>query len=249
MKILSFKISGPFAAFRDPSVTSNQTVYYIPSKSSVIGILGAMIGVERDNSLGEMYGKNYLDLLTETKIGIKMLSNPEKIPKKITLFTNHRSLKEPKTKPFKTEILENPEYEFFVYTNEAYFEQIKRSIEHNQFVYSLYLGHAYCPATISELNEIDLRETNPMGQETDCVILDESETYRDNFAFRLEQIDNSKSTVIIERHLHHFMSNGKLERRVLKHWIPIGSRYEIKGMPKPELSTFVQYDGKVVCMY
>ncbi len=246
MKILSFKISGPFAAFRDPSVTSNQTVYYIPSKSSVIGILGAMIGIERDNLLGEMYGKNYTDLFVNTKIGIKMLSQS----KKITLFTNHRSLKEAKTKPFKTEILENPKYEFFVSTNKDYFERIRKSIENNRFVYSPYLGHAYCPATISELSVMDLQERDPKGQATECVILDESETYRDNFAFRLEQIDNNtKSTVIIERHLHHFVSNEKLERRVLKHWIPIGSRYEIKGIPKPELSTFVQYDGKVVCMY
>jgi CRISPR-associated protein Cas5 subtype I-B len=220
-------------------------VYYIPSKSSVIGILGAMIGIERDNSLGEMYSKNYLDLFANTKIGIKVLSQS----KKLTLFTNHRSLKAPKTKPFKTEILENPRYEFFVCTNESYLELINKSIEHNQFVYSPYLGHAYCPATISELNMMDLQEREPKGQATECVILDESETYKDNFAFRLEQIDDTKSTVIIERHLHHFVSDEKLERRVLKHWIPIGSRYEIKGMPKPELSTFVQYDGKVVCMY
>lgn len=245
MKVLSFQISGPFAAFRDPSVTSNQTVYYIPSKSSVIGILGAMIGIERDNTLGEMYGRNYLDMLAQTKIGIRMLNHP----KKITLFTNHRSLKEPKTKPFKTEILENPCYEFFVSTNETYLKQLKRSIEHKQFVYSPYLGHAYCPATISELNMMDLPEKDPKNQDTDCVILDESETYRDDFAPRLEQVDDNKSTVIIERHLHHFMAENKLERRVLKHWIPINSRYEIKRIPKPELSMFVQHDGKVICMY
>jgi CRISPR-associated protein Cas5h len=245
VNVLSFKASGPFAAFRDPSVTSNQIVYYIPSKSSVIGMLGAMIGIERDNKLGDMYGRGYLDLLTETKIGIKVLNHS----KKITLFTNHRSLKEPKTKPFKTEILENPSYEFFVATNESYSERLKRSIERKQFIYSPYFGHAYCPATISGLDIMELQEADPKGKETDCVILDESETYRDNFAFRLEQVDDNKSTVVIERHLHHFVVESRLERRVLKHWIPIGSRYEIKDMLKTELSTFVRQDDSVICMY
>ncbi len=245
MKVLSFKASGPFAAYRDPSVTANQTVYYIPSKSSVVGMLGAMIGIERDNTLGDMYGKKYLDLLAATRIGIKMLNHS----RKITLFTNHRSLKEPKTKPFKTEILENPSYEFFVATNEIYLDRLTKSIEHKQFIYSPYFGHVYCPATISELNMMELQEDDPKGQETDCVILDESETYRNNFEFILEQVNDQKSTVVIERHLHHFMEENKLQRRVLKHWIPMGSRYEIKGMPKPELSTYVQHDGRVICMY
>lgn len=245
MNILNFKANGPFAAFRDPSVTSNQTVYYIPSKSSVIGILGAMIGIERDNKLGDMYGRGYLDLLTDTKIGIKVLNHS----KKITLFTNHRSLKEPKTKPFKTEILESPSYEFFVATSQAYQERIKKAIEHKQFVYSPYFGHAYCPATISGLDIMELQETDPKGKETDCVILDESEPYRDNFAFRLDQVDDNRSTVVIERHLYHFVVESRLERRVLKHWIPMGSRYEIIGMPKPDLSTFVRQDDRVICMY
>jgi CRISPR-associated Cas5-like protein len=60
LDILSFRISGSFAAFRDPSVTSHQTVSFIPSKSAVIGIIGAMIGVKRSNSLAELYSQEYL---------------------------------------------------------------------------------------------------------------------------------------------------------------------------------------------
>ena len=82
MKILSFRLSGQFAAFRDPSVTSNQTVYFIPSKSAVIGLIGGMMGVERGNSLAEIYVPEYLDLYAVTYIGIKF----ESVPKKITFL-------------------------------------------------------------------------------------------------------------------------------------------------------------------
>ena len=103
-------MSGSFAAFRDPSVTSNQTVYYIPSKSAVVGILGAMIGIKRSDQLGDIYSQEYLDFFKQTSIGIQL----ESIPKKVVYFTNHRSLKKAKTKPFKTEVVENPRYTIYV---------------------------------------------------------------------------------------------------------------------------------------
>ena len=95
MRLISFDLSGEFAEFSDPSVTSNQTVYYIPSKTAVIGILGAIIGIKRSHiGPGEWYNDDFLDLLDETKIGIKLLSEP----KKFTYFSNNVSLKETKKK-------------------------------------------------------------------------------------------------------------------------------------------------------
>ena len=47
MSIVSFDLEGDFAAFKDPSVTTNQTVTVIPSKSALIGLLGALLGVKR----------------------------------------------------------------------------------------------------------------------------------------------------------------------------------------------------------
>ena len=48
LKIISCELSGDFAAFSDPSVTTNQTVYFIPSKSAIIGLIGGLIGVRRN---------------------------------------------------------------------------------------------------------------------------------------------------------------------------------------------------------
>ncbi|MFY9300238.1 MAG: CRISPR-associated protein Cas5 [Candidatus Nitrosotenuis sp.] len=246
MKILTFKISGAFAAFRDPSVTSNQTVYFIPSKSATIGLLGAMMGIERSSNLGEIYGKQYLDFFSKTSIGI---SFDTENPKKVIYFTNHRSLKEAKTKPYKAELVENPRYTIYVNTDEPNLKKLYESIVKNEFVYSPYLGHAYCPAAISDGRILDTKIVEPEGEKTKSVILDESETYDLTFEVKLEHLSEN-STVIVERHLHHFFKDGNLDRRVLKHWIPTnGSELEISSYTGANLTKFIKIADNVVCLY
>jgi CRISPR-associated protein Cas5h len=245
LKVLSFRLSGQFAAFRDPSVTSNQTVYYVPSKSAVIGLIGAILGIERGNALTEIYGPEYIDLYTVTDIGIKF----ESVPKKITFFTNHRSLKEKKIKPFKKELLVAPRYTIFV-SSEKYFEKLHQIIESKSFAYSPYLGHAYCPAVIDNLknyNNIEIIK-DPEDEKTSCVILDESETYKNDFELVLNPTDNN-ADIIIERHLHHFLKNNILDKRVLKHWIPLKSTFRIERDSVRELSSFIKIDEEIVCFY
>lgn len=245
--IISFRVSGEFAAFRDPSVTSNQTVYYIPSKSAVIGLLGAILGVERDHSLGEIYSRDYIELFKKTEIGLELESDP----RKISFFTNHRSLKEPKTKPFKTEVLVSPSYRIYVKTDDSLSDALYAALKENDFKYPPYLGHAYCPARISDMKLQEIAAFTGHKFETSSVILDESETYNTRFSVTAEPL-NDDSRIIIERHLHHFFENEQLERRVLRHWIPArGSAYEVKVTEKPKLSSYysLQDVGKVVCFY
>ena len=244
MKLITFRISGDFAAFRDPSVTTNQTVYYIPSKSAVVGILGAMIGVRRSDTLDEIYGEEYQEFFKNTKIGIQF----ESVPSKVSFFTNHRSLKEPKTKPFKTEVLENPTYTIYVSTDDESSKKLVNALKKQEFEFSPYLGHAYCPATISDFEEIEAEEIESKGEKTKCVVLDESETYNPDFEFKHEMI--TEGSVIIERHIHHYFDDDKFDGRVLKHWIPTeNSEFEIKRDSKRDLSSFYKIGEYVVCIY
>ena len=258
MNILSFRLTGQFAAFRDPSVTSNQTVYYIPSKSAIIGLLGAMIGIERDNnSLGLLYGNNYINFFSKISIGTRC----EFQPRKITYYTNHRSLIKATMKPFKEELVENPEYRIFVLVNNneySEFNNLKTSIFENRFVYSPYLGHVYCPALVSDPKiENAIEVENPEDTITSCVILDESPDGDKNDSGFVHPSDldirplSEKASIIIERHLHHFYRNNQLEQRVLKHWIPVNSvSYRIRRIGKRNLSKFFKMDDdEVVCMY
>ena len=245
MSVISFLVSGAFAAFRDPSVTTNQVAYHIPSKSAVIGMIGAMIGVERPPRLGDLYGDEYKNLF-KTRIGLQMRSKP----RKFVFFTNHTSLKKTKTKPFKTELLEDPEYVVHVDAGGDLRDRLSSAITNNKFAYAPYLGHAYCPASIRGLGEPEcLKVEDPTGATTRCVVLDESETYGDDFRFRPD-ITTHDGSVVIERHIHHFFEDGALTGRVFKHWIPAnGTEMRIREFRGGRLSRFYRIGDQVVCMY
>lgn len=248
MDLIAFTLSGSFAAFRDPSITANQMVYFIPSKSAMIGLLGAILGIKRDHNLGPIYSTEYLDLYQKTNIGIQLCNNP----KKITLYTNHVSIKESKTKPFKTELLESPEYVIYVQTSNEIMANLVKAISEKQFVFSPYLGHAYCPARLENPVIYSVKQdVNPLGMKTNCVILDESDFTQSKSGIRVLKEEGENHKIIIERHLHHFFDDKKFERRVLKHWIPVGgSEYSIENYPnEKKYSNFIEVDGKTICLY
>ena len=251
-KVISFDLEGEFAAFRDPSVTTNQLVYFIPSKSAIIGLIGAIVGISRSNSLSEDYGDKYIDMFRNTKIGIKVKT----VSNKIIFFTNHRSLKESITKPYKSELLEKPRYTIFVQTNDDYAEKIIYALKTNKFVYSPYLGHMYCPAILTYNDVSDASMVDIIDEEVSSVVLDESETYNKSFKMRYNVVmdnEDNISKIIVERHLHHFMNDGKLDARVLKHFIPIGNaKLEISGFDNgPKLSEFIHIKNtdENICVY
>ena len=253
-KVISFDLEGEFAAFRDPSVTTNQLVYFIPSKSAVIGLIGAIVGISRSNSLSGNYDDKYIDMFKNTKIGIKVKT----VSNKITFFTNHRSLKESITKPYKSELLEKPRYTIFVQTNDDYAEKIVYALKTNEFVYSPYLGHMYCPAilTYNDVSDASMVNIDHIDELlVPSVVLDESETYNKSFKMHYDpiEVEDDISKIIVERHLHHFMNDGKLDARVLKHFIPIGNaKLEIFSFDNgPKLLEFIHVKNtdENICVY
>lgn len=200
-------------------MTTNQTVTVIPSKSALIGLLGALLGVKRTNTFDSLYSEEYLDLLNKTSVGIQVRSQIAKC----TFFTNHRSLKEDKTKPYKTELLVDPRYTIYVKSTEEINQALLNSLKDNQFVFSPLLGHAYCPARISKFRELlGVKEVEPEDQLVSTVILDEVvESKSSTSGLQFDDASGFPAKVMVERHLHHYIAEGLLKRVVLRHYIPV----------------------------
>jgi CRISPR-associated protein Cas5h len=258
LKIVSFDLEGDFAAFRDPSVTSNQTVSTIPPKSALIGLIGALIGLERSNSINELYCQDYLDLLRDSFVGIKVRNSP----RKVSFFTNHRSLKEAKTKPFKTELLVSPSYTIYVKSREDIIQKLLDVLEERSFKYCPTLGHAYCLARIPSYQDHEASEVEPDSRWISSVILDEApETEgKGESMYRFSRkIMGGPVRLVLERHLHHHFRDSKLEKRVRRHWIPIPvgveeSRFRLSyaSEQRPSFAKFFALDGvedEAVCLY
>jgi len=220
LSLVSFDLEGDFAAFKDPSVTTNQTVTIMPSKSAIIGLVGALLGIRRSNSIfDDIYCEGYLDLLKKTAVGIKVRRQPEKY----TFFTNHRSLKEAKTKPFKTELLVNPAYTIFVKSTTEVNQELFERLKGNNFVFSPTLGHSYCPARIPYFQKIDaVKEVEPFDKLVSTVFLDEViESNSRNSGVAFDSTEGLPAKIMVERHLHHYFKDDVLKRSVLRHFIPI----------------------------
>jgi CRISPR-associated protein Cas5h len=266
LSIVSFDLEGDFAAFKDPSVTTNQTVTVIPSKSALIGLLGAILGVKRSNSIfGDMYSEGYLDLLKKTAVGIKVVRSQAANASikdrggsfmKCTFFTNHRSLKEAKTKPFKTELLVNPKYTIYVKSTDDVNQALLERLRDNRFVFSPTLGHAYCPARISRFGEIcGANQVEPRKCQISTVFLDETiESHSSDPGV----IFGAKfGKVIVERHLHLYVEDDCLKRIVLRHYIPVpengnASIFKITSYEsKLSLAKFYALEGssEALCLY
>ena len=253
MSIVSFDLEGDFAAFKDPSVTTNQTVTVIPSKSALIGLLGALLGVKRSNSFDCLYSEGYLDLLKKTAVGIQVRSQAAKC----TFFTNHRSLKEAKTKPYKTELLVNPKYTVYVKSTDEVNQALLERLKDNRFVFSPTLGHAYCPARIPRFREIcGVKQVEPRKCQVSTVFLDE--------VIESRNVDPAVTfgakfgKVIVERHLHLYVEGDCLKRIVLRHFIPVpengkASIFENYIIMNPNLSLakFYSVEGssQALCLY
>jgi CRISPR-associated protein Cas5 subtype I-B len=219
LRIVSFDLEGDFAAFKDPSVTTNQTVTVVPSKSALIGLLGALLGVKRSNSIYDgIYSEEYLNLFKSTSVGIKLRNNPEKL----TYYTNHRSLKEAKTKPFKSDLLVLPTYTIFVKSTDQINGELLSRLEANNFVFSPTLGHSYCIARIPKHSIEDLKEIDPCGRRTSSVVLDELQESNNGHSGVIFSVPAECSAqIIVERHIHHYFSEDTLNKIVLRQFIPV----------------------------
>lgn len=257
IEIISFDLEGNFGAFRDPSVNTNQTTYYIPSKTHLVGLLGAILGIERGHYTTELYSKEFLKLLEDTIIGIKTLNFPDKIPFGI----NFRSLKKtPVTKPTKSEVLVNPKYRIFVQSSNEVMNKLKSALPDNTFLYTPFLGHAYCPAKISNFNVFQGEDKGYYELEVDSVVLDEITETSDRSSFSSFKIESSiekYERVLVERHLHNFVKEGKLQKKVLKHWIPYDCKISFEDEYQKELNLVKffelqktkSYEKRIICMY
>ena len=245
MKVYSFDVGGDFAAFKDPTVTTSQDTYLVPSKSAIVGLLGAAIGITRMQFESEIFSKEFQDFLSKTSVGVEVLGEGECV-EKVTINTNHRSLKAAKTMPFKTEFLVNPTYRIYFTTSKAYENRLEEVFSKNSFVYTPYLGHAYCIARISGFKSFDGKLADAeKGIKTKTVVLSEESRER-NVSVELRGL---KGTLVVERHLHHFFENGSLTSRVLRYYVPIGTDVEIKSKPNQKWCSFHNLGEKVVCLF
>jgi CRISPR-associated protein Cas5h len=160
-EILIFNISGEYGHFRKFNTTTSPLTYSIPPRTAIIGIIGAILGIEReeDNNkfkpdvipLQEQFGKS------NAEIAIQII-NP--IKKKNVCFnlidTKHSFFNIKNRTQIEFELLQDVEYRiFFSFSQKDIFETVTERIKNKNHHFTPYLGLSQFTASIEFVDVVN----------------------------------------------------------------------------------------------
>lgn len=168
--ILIFDISGEYGHFRKYNTTTSPLTYSIPTRTAIAGMLGAILGMEREIRDGvypegaipvqEFFSKN------NAGIAIQILNPVKKVNIGFNLINTKTSFYD-LTKAGRTqiefELLKNPKYRVFLGMNDnKKFEELTKRIKKKNHNFTPYFGLSQFTADIEfvDLTEFKLIENN-----------------------------------------------------------------------------------------
>ena len=144
---LVFDVSGEYGHFRKFNTTTSPLTYGIPTPTAVIGILGAVLGIERENDKGEVSsGQESLResfSADRTSLAIRVL-NPVN---KVNVGFNLLATKSPQTffnvvnrTQIEYELLKNPGYRIYLRWDHPRRKELMDRLRKKNFHFTPYLG-------------------------------------------------------------------------------------------------------------
>lgn len=155
MKAIQIKVEGNWGHFKRPETNNNPLSHDLITKTALIGMIGAVLGKERE----EM--KVLFPILSEDILYGVQLINPVK---KISWgFTSRKAFEPWKSgSPKYFEFLKNPKYLISIALknnrSEKIFEEFKLAIRNSEAIYTPVLGWHNCPASLFFESESDFSD-------------------------------------------------------------------------------------------
>ena len=204
MKMVIFDLWGKFAHFRKFYTNSSSLSYSIPPRTTIEGMIGALLGYERDS---------YYKILNSDNLhlAIKKLGKTRKIMQSLNYIkaTSSGELISPKSHtqiPF--ELIagdENIRYRFYVvHEDEKIMSEIIERISKNRPVYPLCFGRAPFSCYINYIDEVEFNLDKSNEYEVVCTVIKSDKIEQIN----IEKIEGS---LIKERMPRDFKENRIIE--------------------------------------
>ena len=157
-KVLVFDIFGEYGHFRKHFTNMSPTTFLIPPRTVISGIIGAIIGIDK-NENPEQFS------LKESFISIGLKKEVNKVVMQINgVKANSLStLTMPvgQKRQINYEFVKNPLYRiYFWHNNPDLYNALKNKLEMHQATYTIALGSAQCIANYEYIGEYDVSEHN-----------------------------------------------------------------------------------------
>ena len=145
MRTLVFRWKGPMAHFRRVYTTTSASTYSFPPRTSILGLVGAVLGIE------SRPGARHLEVLKDLNVSVIVENRVDKT----RIPVNFHSTKDSgKRLQIPLEVIRNPSYTVFV-GKFQFFDELKRYLMNRESVFTPYLGLSEFIATLEYIGEYD----------------------------------------------------------------------------------------------
>jgi len=162
LKLLIFDISSEYGHFRKFNTTSSPLTYAMPTRTALSGILGAILGIEREIShnvfpegvvpVNELFGKaqaefavQIINPIKKINIGFNLLDTG-KSPSSFFNIENRTQIE--------FELLKHPKFRiYFSLKDESIFKELSERIKNVRHHFTPYLGLAQFTSTVEWIGE------------------------------------------------------------------------------------------------
>lgn len=153
-KVLVFDITGEYGHFRKFNTTTSPLTYPIPTRPALAGLIGAVLGVERETSPGvfppEVIPISELFHPEKMSIAVQILRPVKKAHLAFNLINTKMSFYDIDTRTqIEFEFLKDPAFRiFFQHTDESVFETLAERISARKYHFTPCLGLAQLAALV-----------------------------------------------------------------------------------------------------
>jgi len=136
-EVLVFDIAADYAHFKKYYTTTSPLTFAIPPKTTLYGLIGAILGLDKDEYLNQFQagdcqiGIKIKKPITKTRISLNLINT-----KKATLMSRIENRTQ-----IRTEYLKNIKYRiYFHHQNKELYNNLKNKLKEHKSVYSISLG-------------------------------------------------------------------------------------------------------------
>lgn len=153
-KVLAFDVWGDFAHFRKVYSTASQLTYGIPPRTTLSGLIAAILGLPRDSYYDEFSKENsrlavvLKKPIKKHKINLNLLKTKDETLGLVDLWKSPPEDIERVQVPF--EMVRKPKYRIYLWLkNKTLFNELQTMLRNHQSTYTPYLGITECIANFS----------------------------------------------------------------------------------------------------
>ncbi|MDT0645711.1 type I-B CRISPR-associated protein Cas5b [Zunongwangia sp. F260] len=191
--VLIFDVSGEYGHFRKFNTTTSPLTYSIPTPSAIFGLLGAVLGIEREDSHNKIReGTEHLREVFSSKnalVAVRPLSEIKKVNIGFNLLDtgSYQSFFNVTNRTqIEYELLKDPKFRIYLSWDHHLKSELTERLQNKRFHFNPYLGISQMTANVEFIGEKELIE------------ISEKDYIDFNTAINLSEIQSEKTSIDVD---------------------------------------------------